>query len=109
MKYRQRRRVAVFRVVLDTEWGKKHADIVNVTDKGAQLRLEVGNLTPATEVTLHIQGKSHAARVIWTREGYSGVSFEQALDLQTLAAVNRSLHRPRSHEKSAKKQRFLMS
>lgn len=108
MKYRQRRRVTVFRVVLDTDWGKKNADIVNVTDKGAQLRLEVGNLTPASNVTLHIQGRPHAARVVWNREGYSGVTFAEPLDLQTLATVNRSLKRLPSKGKPAQTKRFLM-
>ncbi len=94
MQYRRRRRETSFVVTLDTDQGKRRADIVDVTEQGARLRLEKDGIDPDSEVTLAIRGKAHKARVIWNKDGEAGVHFKEMLPLKVLAAISRTLHRP---------------
>lgn len=93
MKYRARRRATSFGVTVNTELGKGQADIVDVTDRGARLRLETG-LAPGSPITVNLHGKGRAATVKWSNGREAGVAFDELLPLDVLAAVNRSMHRP---------------
>ncbi len=104
MKYRARRRVTSFDVTVSADGGKRPASIADITESGARLRLEYGNLEEGTLVAIAIHGQDWSAQVIWNKEGECGVAFDQILPLDVLAAVNRSLHRP----SAGKKKRFLM-
>ncbi len=104
MQYRERRRVTTFNVTIKDEWGRKSADIIDVTRHGARVRLALGNLAPETEVILNICGGDHKAAVIWNKEGDAGLRFEKALSRELVNSVQRSLGRvPRD-----RKRRFLM-
>ena len=104
MKYRARRRVTSYDVTLQTDLGRRNANIVDVTECGARIRLEFGNLEPESEVTLTFCGRDHKARVVWNREGEAGIQFEGTLPLASVNHLNRSLHR----QPAEKKRRFLM-
>lgn len=104
MKYRARRRLTSFEVILHSDRGRQRADIVDITECGARLRLSMGNLDPESEISMDIRGCSHAARVVWNKEGEAGVAFQKILPLDVLSAINRSLHKA----DAPKKRRFLM-
>lgn len=104
MKYRARRRLTSFEVFLSTDGGRRRADIVDVTDRGARMRLDIGDLEPDSEVTVDIRGRSYPARVVWCCKGEVGVAFEGLLPLDTFGAVNRSMRRAAP----IRKKRFLM-
>lgn len=104
MKYRARRRLTSFDVTLRTDDGRQEASIVDITDKGARLRLEYGDLEEGGAVWIALHGKDRGAQVVWSKEGEAGIAFDQFLPLDVLSAVNRSLHRP----EIKKKKRFLI-
>lgn len=104
MKYRARRRVTTFDVTVITDDGDRPGCIVDVTDKGARLRLQYGNLEEGQSVRMAIHGQEWPAQVVWNKEGECGIAFEKLLPINVLSAVNRSIHRP----KIGKKKRFLM-
>lgn len=103
MKYRARRRVTTFDVVLHADGCARAAEIVDVTDRGARIRLEFGNLEPGSVVSMDIRGQSYGAKVIWNKEGESGLAFDGLLPLDAIAAINRSLRRV----PAPRKRRFL--
>ncbi len=103
MKYRARRRVTSFEVIVETDDGRQNGIIADITEKGARLRLSL-DLEEGTEVTIPLHGKDRTARVVWRKEGEAGVAFDQILPLDVLTAVDRSMHRPNV----MKKKRFLM-
>lgn len=103
MKYRARRRLTSFEVIVETDDDRQNAIIANITEKGARLRLS-RSLEEGAEVTIPLHGKDRTARVVWTKAGEAGVAFDQILPLDVLSAVNRTMHRPTV----AKKKRFLM-
>ncbi len=94
MMYRARRRATSFEVFVQTKDGKRQASIVDITDKGARLRLDAGDLEKGAAVKVALRGKDHEALVVWTKEGEAGVAFERLLPLDVLSAVSRSMHRP---------------
>ncbi len=93
MKYRARRRITSFEAFLTSDRGRFRADIVDVTERGVRLRLDIGNLDPDSAVSLDIQGRAYPCRVIWALRGEAGLAFEGPLPLDALGAVNRSVHR----------------
>lgn len=104
MKYRARRKVTSFDVVLDADRGKRRANIVDITAHGARIRLEMGNLEVGASITMVMCGKDYPARVVWNKEGEAGVEFPETLELDMLAAISRTLHRP----DMSRKKRFLI-
>jgi hypothetical protein len=104
MKYRARRRLTSFEVFLSTDDSRRRADILDVTERGARIRLDIRNLEPDTEVAVDIRGRSYPARVVWCKEGEAGIAFKGILPLDTFGAVNRSMRRAAP----PKKKRFLM-
>ena len=94
MMYRARRRATSFDVFVQTDDGKRQASIVDITDKGARLRMETGDLENGAAVKVALRGKDHGALVVWTKEGEAGVAFDQLLPPDVLSAVSRSMHRP---------------
>ncbi|MGR3512572.1 MAG: PilZ domain-containing protein [Paracoccaceae bacterium] len=104
MKYRPRRRVTSFDVVLKADTGSRHAKIVDVTEAGARLQLEFGNLEYGAVVGIGIRGHDYNAKVVWNREGEAGVMFEKPLPLDALSTILHSMRRITPQ----KKRRFLM-
>ena len=104
MKYRPRRRVTSFDVVLKAEPGARHAKIVDVTEAGARLQLDFGNLENGAEVGIGICGRDHMAKEVWTRDGEAGVAFGRPLPLDALSTILHSMKRITPQ----KKRRFLM-
>ena len=104
MQFRSRRRPTSFEVILYADKGRINASIVDITDKGARLRLENGTLAAETQVVLAIRGQDYTAQVVWQRGAEAGVKFDKILTLDVLAAISRSLHRATP----TKKRRFLM-
>ena len=104
MKYRVRRRLTSFDVNIEVDDSISQAEIVDVTDKGARVRIEGDDMEPGAQVTIDLHGKGRSAKVVWCKKGEVGIAFDEFLPLDVLAAVNRTLHRP----KIEKKKRFLM-
>lgn len=104
MQFRSRRRATNFDVILITDEGKCAVEIVDITERGARLRLECGQLDSEQPVTLAIRGKNYSARVVWQKIGEAGIEFDALLSLETLSAINRTLRRSTPE----KKKRFLM-
>ncbi len=104
MQYRARRRLTSFEVFLTSDRGRFRADILDVTEGGVRLRLDIGNLDPDSTVSLEIQGRAYPCRVVWALHGEAGVAFDGPLPLDAFAAINRSVLR----SGPAKKKRFLM-
>ena len=96
--------MTTFEVVLQADGSARAADIVDVTDRGARVRLEFGNLEPDSSVSMNIRGQAYTARVVWNKEGEAGLEFDQLLPLDALSAINRSLRRV----PTPKRKRFLM-
>lgn len=78
---------------------------MDITNRGARVNLAFGNLEPGSKVTMDIRGRTHAAQVVWNTEGTAGLQFEETLPIDTLAAINRSMHRAAQ----GPKRRFLMN
>lgn len=95
MKYRTRRRLTTFEVPLHNEWGEFRASIVDVTERGARLRLPVGNLAPESPVSLSVRGENIAAHVVWIKEEEVGIAFDSILPIDVLATINRNMRRSR--------------
>lgn len=104
MQFRSRRRITSFDVILVTDEGKWAAEIADITERGARLRLECGQLDSEQPVTLAIRGKDYTARVVWQKIGEAGIEFETILSLEALSAISRTLRRSIPE----KKKRFLM-
>ncbi len=104
MMYRARRRVTSFNVIVAADGGTRSASIADITESGARMRLECGNLEEGTPIEIAIHGYNWPAKVIWNKEGECGVAFDQILPIDVLSVINRSLRRPGD----GKKKRFLM-
>lgn len=104
MKYRARRRVTSFDVTVQSGDSTCNASIADVTEGGARLKLDLDGIEDGDSIALALQGKQKTAKVIWHKDGEAGIAFDELLPLDVLAAINHSLHRPRT----VKKKRFLM-
>lgn len=104
MKYRTRRRMTDFEVALHADGFTRAANIVDITERGARIRLEFGNLVPDTLVSMDVRGQTFEAEVVWNKEGEAGLEFKALLPLDVLAAINRNLRRI----PEPKKKRFLI-
>ncbi|MEL7152104.1 MAG: PilZ domain-containing protein [Pseudomonadota bacterium] len=93
MKYRTRRRMTQFEVTLHADGCPHSATILDVTERGARMRLGSGNLAPGTLVSMGIHGQTFEADVVWNKDSDIGVAFEGVLPLDVLAAINRNLRR----------------
>jgi hypothetical protein len=104
MQFRSRRRVTSFDVILHTDDAKYRAQIVDITERGARLRLDDTVLDSELPLILAIRGKDYTARVVWQRIGEAGIEFDSLRPLEALSAISRTLHR----SVPDKKKRFLM-
>jgi len=93
MKYRTRRRMTQFEVTLHADGCTRSATIVDVTERGARMRLGSGNLARGTLVSMGIHGQTFEANVVWNKDRDIGVAFKGLLPLDVLAAINRNLRR----------------
>ena len=96
--------MTTFEVVLHADGTTRVADIVDVTDRGARVRLEFGNLEPDSTVSMNIRGRAHTARVVWNKKGEAGLEFDRLLPLDVQSTINRSLRRV----PTPKRKRFMM-
>ena len=105
MQFRTRRTPTDFGASIRTELGTFPAEIVDVTEKGARLRMSKGVYAAETNLQVMIQGQPHPATVIWQQNGTIGVEFRNRLPQATMAAVMRRMARAAPE----RKRRFLIS
>lgn len=93
MQFRERRRATSFEVILQHERGKNHVAIINVSHMGARVRVPDGTLKAQSVVSVGLQGKNYAARIVWCRGNHAGLKFEELLPIDALNAIKRSMHK----------------
>lgn len=91
MEHRLYRKATDFDVSLTTRMGEMHATVTNVHPYGARLRLLSDHGDLSTTVVLDLNGKGHAAQVMWQHETDVGVRFVTPLDVETVAMVARKI------------------
>lgn len=100
MQFRTRRRSTHFDVTLHTSHGKYTADIADITERGAKLRLAHATLDPEKPVTLGIRGKDYSARVVWQNAEEAGIEFDTLLSVDALDAISQTFRRLTLQEKT---------
>lgn len=93
MQFRERRRATSFEVILQHDRGQNHAAIIDVTHTGARVRVPDGALKAESEVSVGMQGKNYAARIIWCRGNHAGLAFNELLPIDTLSAIKGTMHK----------------
>lgn len=63
--------------------------IVNISQRGARLRLEDIDLNPGEDIALESEDLDKSAKVIWVGGGEAGVAFHATLTAQSLNAIRR--------------------
>lgn len=104
MKYRTRRRPTDFETKLETQLGPRRACIVDATDEGIQVQLEMGNLDIGDLVDIVVNDRRYPATTIWAKEGNAGLKFDTILPPSIFALIARQA----SANRNGKHKRFLM-
>lgn len=93
MKYRPRRKLTEFDVVLAWETGESTVTVLDVNSAGARVRLMNGTeLAEDLAVKMLLRGRGYRATVKWSRSGEAGLVFALPLPPDVLALLARDTH-----------------